>query len=432
MYVKKRSFVFYIILFSLIVSLCFHVKHNQSKRFHKKWHKYASLKLFNNKLLWEKIHSLPPSWMTEQIAKDFMEFSSGISKEMVDQTFAQIKKSITTSYIVRYRVIDGELYRYFPENEPISLVNNSTEKALKQLINLGKFQNADFLFSYLDGVPIEGTTDSYHITEEKKWQAPVLFSAKAKHVPYAILVPDWRSTSKWWFTDIKNIRAHSAKIPWNQKKNYALWRGSLTKNIRSRLCQISLEYQEYLDAKLNVQLEDPLAQEALEQQGLFGNRVSWEEFLACKYLPLVDGCCCAAPAFQWRLFSKCLTLKQESEEIQWFYGALQPYVHYVPIQNDLSNLIEQIQWAQTHDAECKQIANNAFIFAKENLMMEDIFLYFYLVLKQYISLQKLPLKKLKKETRSNPRWVNIHHRKKCRKNPNTHEQYINTSSPFRH
>jgi hypothetical protein len=38
---------------------------------------------------------------------------------------------------------------------------------------------------------------------------------------------------------------------------------------------------------------------------------------------------------------------------------LEEYVHYVPVKEDLSNLIIQIEWCKKHDKECKKIAENA-------------------------------------------------------------------------
>mmetsp|Transcript_12083 Transcript_12083/g.34619 ORF Transcript_12083/g.34619 Transcript_12083/m.34619 type:complete len:96 (+) Transcript_12083:3-290(+) len=32
-----------------------------------------------------------------------------------------------------------------------------------------------------------------------------------------------------------------------------------------------------------------------------------------------------------------------------------PYVHYVPVRSDLSNLQSQLEWARSHDEECHSI-----------------------------------------------------------------------------
>ena len=123
----------------------------------------------------------------------------------------------------------------------------------------------------------------------------------------------------------------------------------------------------------------------------------------------------AAPAFQSRLLSNSLTLKQDFPGVQWFFKPLKPYVHYVPLKHDISDLIEKIEWAK-NDGLCKQISKNASEFALNNLMFEDVYLYFYLVLKKYSSLSLINSEEIKKEIKNNSNWMNIQKREKLKKN----------------
>ena len=43
----------------------------------------------------------------------------------------------------------------------------------------------------------------------------------------------------------------------------------------------------------------------------------------------------------------------------WFEHMLNPYEHYVPIKEDLSDLISQLEWCETHQEKCIEIANGA-------------------------------------------------------------------------
>lgn len=366
----------------------------------------------------------PPPWMQEQIEEDFREFTAlGISKAAVDATFALCEKAYpASSMMVRYRILDQELYRFFPEPERITLKDNSTEKAIKTLLQSTHLPDMDFILSYFDGLP---STDFFH-TPSKSLQAPVFISAKLRNTPYTPLIPDWRSIGHWWMSDIKEIR--SKRIPWEEKKNFALWRGSLTKPIRLKLCQLSALHPTSLDAKFS----DPLLQGHPEAEQFLGERASWEEFLQCKYLPYIDGVMCAAPALQWRLLSNSVTFKPDSEEIQWFYKALQPHVHYIPVKEDLEDLIEKIEWAQSNDALCKEIAQRACTFAENNLLYGDVLFYFSLVLKRYASLQQMTRSEIQKEIQENPRWVKIQYRTDLKKVAKQHQMdgYQPECSPF--
>ena len=47
---------------------------------------------------------------------------------------------------------------------------------------------------------------------------------------------------------------------------------------------------------------------------------------------------------------------------EWFNHLLEPWVHYVPLSNDLSNLREQVQWIHENPEEVKTIAMNGQAF----------------------------------------------------------------------
>jgi hypothetical protein len=375
-----------------------------------------------------------PLWMKEQIDGDFKE-TSNISKEKVDATYSQIQKILppsASSYVVRYRIVDGRLYRYFPKHEPISIPDNSTEIALKTLLRLIKFNDLDWIVSFFDAAPIYNTPD-IHLTPSRDLQAPVLVPAKQPELPYCVLIPDGRSIGDWWFGNIKHIlQAKRTSPSWEQKKNMAIWRGGMTNPIRIELCRVSNLHPDLIDAKINY-FSKLSEREWLEQLGVFQEgRLEWKDFLEYKYLPAADGVMCAAPAVQWRLLSGSAMLMQEMCGIQWFYRAIQPYIHYIPVKADFSDLVEKLVWAQSHDAECKKIAEASSDFAMKNLMYDDVLLYVGLVLKKYSSLQVLNREELKNEIRNDPRWIDITNRAPIRKQAEIAkgEGYMPGPSPY--
>ena len=46
-----------------------------------------------------------------------------------------------------------------------------------------------------------------------------------------------------------------------------------------------------------------------------------------------------------------LIFKQDSEYYEHFYHQLEPWVHYVPLKQDISDIEEKLQWAIEHDDE---------------------------------------------------------------------------------
>ncbi len=52
---------------------------------------------------------------------------------------------------------------------------------------------------------------------------------------------------------------------------------------------------------------------------------------------------------------------------EFWYSDIKPFVHYIPVKEDLSDLTIQLDWAEVHPEECSKIAQNAMEFAKEKL-----------------------------------------------------------------
>lgn len=48
----------------------------------------------------------------------------------------------------------------------------------------------------------------------------------------------------------------------------------------------------------------------------------------------------------------------------YFYNRLQPWVHYIPVRADLTDLKERFDWAESHPLEAQRISNAATAFAK--------------------------------------------------------------------
>ena len=58
------------------------------------------------------------------------------------------------------------------------------------------------------------------------------------------------------------------------------------------------------------------------------------------------------------LYSDSVLLEVESENEPLYIQSFVPWVHYVPVQTDLSDLVEKIQWLKDNDDQAKQIALN--------------------------------------------------------------------------
>jgi hypothetical protein len=78
--------------------------------------------------------------------------------------------------------------------------------------------------------------------------------------------------------------------------------------------------------------------------------------LQAKYLLDVDGRVRTWDAFAWKSASNSVVLRVESHWDIWWREAFSPWVHFVPVARDLSDLAERIDWCRSHDDECRAIA----------------------------------------------------------------------------
>ena len=102
-----------------------------------------------------------------------------------------------------------------------------------------------------------------------------------------------------------------------------------------------------------------------------------EQIRQFRYIINVDGHCAA------------LRLSNEAE---WYYPLLQPYVHYVPVRfspqdpEPLHDIVRKIDWANAHPVQMAQIVRNAQNFAWRHLSEQGLNCYALQLFDQYSSL----------------------------------------------
>ena len=94
----------------------------------------------------------------------------------------------------------------------------------------------------------------------------------------------------------------------------------------------------------------------------FAGREPHTQFMKYKMNLIIDGNVIAS-SHMWAFASGAVPLLV-SNATSWFSKFLLPFVHYIPIQYDLSDLQEKILWVINHDKEAENIAKNALEFAR--------------------------------------------------------------------
>ena len=86
--------------------------------------------------------------------------------------------------------------------------------------------------------------------------------------------------------------------------------------------------------------------------------------------------------FQSFLFSKSLIF-HSTQFIEWFSYVARPWLHYIPVDLDLSDLEKNIEWAYRNDKKVKKIAEKASKLARKHLTLEAMQCYTGLLLLEY-------------------------------------------------
>jgi hypothetical protein len=177
-----------------------------------------------------------------------------------------------------------------------------------------------------------------------------------------------------------------------EKKGVAVFRGSVTGNDRSinntriQAAILGLNYPRFLNARLTRTFPYFMWTEGtgfvftnITNKLIYDETANFDIPLDLqgrhfKYILHIDGFVSA-----WRMAQEMMTmsviLKVDSPWLEHYYEDLKPWVHYIPIKSDLSDLIQTIMWCNDHVDECEIIANNALTYAKAAFTKERLFSY---------------------------------------------------------
>eukprot|EP00980_Cylindrotheca_fusiformis_P028553 scaffold22610_cov115-Cylindrotheca_fusiformis.AAC.6 len=168
--------------------------------------------------------------------------------------------------------------------------------------------------------------------------------------------------------------------PWSEKIDKAIFRGQLTGSkdfyrqsrsdmencMNMKRCRLVYDHakSKLVDAKLT-STRKRLAS-TLNGVRLVTPKSFPDELLKYKALVMVEGNDVAS-GLKWALLSQSVVLMPPPKHTSWaMEELLEPWVHYVPLDELATNIEERMQWVLDHDEEAQRIAERA------TLWMEDL------------------------------------------------------------
>lgn len=86
------------------------------------------------------------------------------------------------------------------------------------------------------------------------------------------------------------------------------------------------------------------------------------------------------------MLSYTTVVKPESSRIEWFYDKLVQYKNYVPLERDIYDVVERVEWLKDNEDLSQQIAEEGNRLAKEVMSREGITSYFKKAFQRYKTL----------------------------------------------
>lgn len=160
--------------------------------------------------------------------------------------------------------------------------------------------------------------------------------------------------------------------PWSQKIPKGFFRGRDSRQERLDLVEIARKHPDLLEAGITKFF---FFRDVMDRYGPEVKHVGLDEFFKRRYLISVDGTV-AAYRLPYYLVGDSLVLKQDSPYYEFFYGDLKPWVHYVPLKRDLSDVVEKLKWARDKEEEVLRIVSEAQNFARSRLQPSEMFCYY--------------------------------------------------------
>lgn len=115
--------------------------------------------------------------------------------------------------------------------------------------------------------------------------------------------------------------------------------------------------------------------------------ISLEDHCEFKYLFNFRGVA-ASFRFKHLFLCKSLVFHVGDEWLEFFYPELKPWVHYIPVKQDLSDAEELVEFALANDILMKRIAMKGYNFINNHLQLSDVLNYWHKLLISYSSLLK--------------------------------------------
>lgn len=191
-----------------------------------------------------------------------------------------------------------------------------------------------------------------------------------------------------WSLNIEDIKKWD--IPWEKKRPTAIWRGVTTGYARpyNKSPRFQLVKRWFGKNKMGIDVGfSKVVQGRTQCKKWVVPQISIEDMLKFNFIVAAEGND-VPTSLKWILASNSVLIMPKPTIETWLLESqLKPYVHYVPVKQDFSDLDKVLAWCRTHMKKCKIISNNATKYVKPFFPPKDKPCELeHLVMKRYLGL----------------------------------------------
>lgn len=191
----------------------------------------------------------------------------------------------------------------------------------------------------------------------------------------------------WYRPPADYSRAH-AVVPWHKRIPKLYWRGTVAgwkSNSRGRLVILGRLHPQLIDALPQRLVNEAWTERVAESEGGWtdfsdamrrGTPGNASEVFSYRYVINTHGNGNDwSNRFRSLLSTGAVVFKQESSLFEFWEWGLKPWVHYVPVRRDLSDLPQLLRWAQQNDSEARRIAEAGVMYVQSSVRYDDALCY---------------------------------------------------------
>lgn len=323
----------------------------------------------NTRILKDKILN-PAPWVTQQVEGIVSKYGQFSPQKVWDIYHA----ANPADFLVLFDIKNGVVTTHTRSN-----LNESCQYAVELYKGIFRtlshdklIPNLTFIFRFADRT----YTDYQNKTTRDIVPFVAVTTDAQKHIDQdALLIPDWQNLESWSRL-LPRLDIAIKEHPWLKKKNIVFWRGGEADVTGYRHKVVKLSHN--------------MNHTPIDAQFTYGDLktapfLKPQDHMPYKYQLNIDGHTAAWERPVWQLYSNSVVLKQFSHLIQWYYPQIKAGEHFVDVGEDPEKLLTIL--SQYTDADLKKIAENATVFAKNNLMPEDMVAYIAVALRTYAKYQ---------------------------------------------